>query len=523
MNKISKTDLKTAIENYDLLSKKIAKLTAANLISETTEQQEKRIKHLLKPENYVEYFDYYFGVNSGQDFADAPSSWFHQKSYERVFKNPKIIQQRRWFRGAAKSIHTNVGNTTHLKQNGELKFGVLIGKNQDMSNELLSFLQAMLENNEKYIKDFGVQRGYGNWADGAFECADGTYFKALGLNQAFRGLNHNGRRPDFASMDDLEDRKAAKNIELTNENVRKLTGDLGKAGQRGRFRRVMPNNLIVKDGIITKFAEKYKKSNNFEIHTVNLCDDDFNPTWHERYDRDECIEIVNDDDYHTSQREDFNNPVEEGKRIKEEWIKFKSVHGNKIHTGLIEWWDLSYTDDGDFKAGTLLSLENGKAHVLEVFNRQCNRAVAMAKHYEWQEKYNKKGMSIISFYDATASQKAVYEPEWLIASEVNNAVDVPFPDHASGDKHENIDAVLVSAFFSGLITFDDNLRDTDDMDKALDHILAFEKKCKTPDDVLDCLMNSIRKGRLLFGYSQNDEKQNNQKPHIGKRKRRRRV
>lgn len=520
---MTKTELKIAKENYDLLSKKVAKLTAANLISETPEQQEKRIKYLLKPENYVEFFDFYYGINSGQDFADAPSSWFHQKSYERVFHNPLIIQQRRWFRGAAKSIHTNVGNTTHLKENKELKFGLLIGRNQDMSNELLSFLQAMLENNEKYIKDFGVQKGYGNWADGAFECADGTYFKALGLNQPFRGLNHNGKRPDFASMDDLEDRKAAKNIELTKENVRKLTGDLGKAGQRGRFRRVMPNNLIIKNGIIEGFAEKYKKSKNLHIDTVNLCDNDFNPSWHERYSQDECIEIVGNDDYHTSQREDFNNPVEEGKRIKEEWIKFKSTHGNKIFTGLIEWWDLSYTDDGDFKAGGVISIENGKAHVLELFNRQCNRAIAMAKHYEWQEKYNAKGMAIISFYDATASQKSVYEPEWLIAAEDNNAVDIPFPDHASGDKHENIDAVLVTAFFNGLITFDDRLRDTIDMDKALDHILSFEKKCKTPDDILDVLMNAIRKGRSLFGYSQKDESESNTKPHIGKRKRRRRV
>lgn len=520
---MTKTELKIAKEKYDLLSKRIAKLTAANLISETTEQQEKRIKHLLKPENYVEYFDFYFGINSGQDFADAPSSWFHQKSYQNVFKNPLIIQQRRWFRGAAKSIHTNVGNTTHLKENGELKFGLLIGRNQDMSNELLSFLQAMLDNNEKYIKDFGIQKTYGTWSDGAFECTDGTYFKALGLNQPFRGLNHNGRRPDFASMDDLEDRKAAKNIELTKDNVRKLTGDLGKAGQRGRFRRIMPNNLVVKDGIIEGFAEKYKKSKNLEIDTINLCDSDFNPTWHERYSQDECIEIVSNDDYHTSQREDFNNPVEEGKRIKEEWIKFKSTHGNTIHSGLICFWDLSYTDDGDYKAGAILSIENGKAHVLEIFNRQCTRPEAMAVHYEWQKKYNAKGMSIISFYDASAAQKAVYEPDWLIACEENNAVDIPFPDHAAGDKHERIDATLTSTFMRGLITFDDRLRDTDDMDKALDHILAFEKKCKTPDDILDVLENCVRKGRLLFGYSQNDSSKNNQKPTIGKRKKRRRV
>lgn len=517
---MTKTELKLAKEKYFRLSKHIQTLSAANLIKETTEEQERRIKHLLKPENYVEYFDFYFGINSGQDFADAPSSWFHQESYEEVFHNPRIIQQRRWFRGAAKSMHTNVGNTSHLKENKQLNFGVLLGRTEDLAKKLLSNLQVQLANNEKYIKDFGQQISYGNWADGVFECSDGTYFKGIGLNQPIRGLNHNGRRPDFASMDDLEDRKAAKNIELTKENVRKLTGDLGKAGQRGRFRRIMPNNLIVKNGIITGFADKYKKSNNFQISTINLCDDDFNPSWHERYSKDECIEIVNDDDWHTSQREDFNNPVEEGKRIKEEWIKFKTTHGNKIHNGLIEFWDLSYTDDGDFKAGGLVSVEKGRAHVLEIFNRQCTRPEAMAMHYEWQKKYNAKGMSIISYYDATAAQKAVYEPDWLIACEENNAMDIPFPDHASGDKHDRIDATLTGAFSRGLITFDDRLRDTKDMDDALNHILAFEKGCKTPDDILDVLENCVRKGRLLFGYSQVEAQPS---PHIGKRKKTRRL
>lgn len=517
---MTKTELKEAREKYFALSKHIKSLTASSLIKETTAEQEKRIKHLLKPENYVEFFDFYFGINSGLGFADAPSSWFHQESYMRVFKNPKINQQRRWFRGAAKSMHTNVGNTAHLKQNKELKFGVLIGRTEDLSKKLLSNLQVQLDNNEKYIKDFGEQKTYGNWSDGEFETMDGAFFKALGLNQPFRGLNHNGTRPDFASMDDLEDRKAAKNIDLTKENVRKLTGDLGKAGQRGRFRRVMSNNLIVKNGIVTGYADKYAKSDNFEISTINLCDNDFNPSWHERYTKDECIEIVNDDDYHTSQREDFNNPVEEGKRIKEEWIKFKTTHGNKIHEGLISYWDLSYTDDGDFKAGGVLSIEKGRAHVLEIFNRQCSRPEAMNMHYEWQKKYNAKGMSIISFYDATAAQKSVYEPDWLIACEENNAADIPFPDHASGDKDDRIDATLTGAFSRGLITFDDRLRDTKDMDDALNHILAFEKGGKTPDDILDVLESCVRKGRLLFGYSQTEKAPS---PFIGKRKKKRRV
>ncbi len=514
---MTKSDLKIARDNYFRRSKELHNLTYESLFEETNSQQEARIKHLLKPENYLEYFEYYFGIHSGLALADAPSAQFHLKSYLNLFKNPLIKQQRRWFRGAAKSIHTNIGNITHLKQNNELYFFLLVGKTQDLANILLSDLQMHLESNQRYIKDFGTQVQYGDWSQGEFETADKRFMKALGLNQHFRGLRNNANRIDFVSMDDLEDRKQAKNIELTKENVQKLTGDLGKAGQKGRFRQVMCNNYIVKNGLVDGWAEKNKHSKNFEIQTINLCDANFNPTWSERYTKQDCIDIVNDTDWHTSQREDFNNPIEEGKRIKEEWIQFKETHGNQIHTGLICHWDLSYSDDGDFKAGAVISIHKGKAHVLEIFNKQTSRTAAMAQHYAWQKKYNQKGMSIISYYDATAAQKVVYEPDWLIACEENNAVDIPFPDHAVGDKHDRIDATLTGAFMRGLITFDTKLKDTDDMNKALDHILAFEKGSKAPDDVLDVLETCVRRGRVLFGYSQNET--TNAKPIIVKHKR----
>jgi len=428
-----------------------------------------------------------------------------------------IKQQRRWFRGAAKSIHTNLGNISHLKENNELNYAILIGKTLDHGKRLLSTIQVQLESNERYIKDFGVQMSYGNWADGEFQTMDKKNFKALGLNQPFRGLNEGGRRPDFASIDDVEDRKAAKNKELTLENIEKLTGDLGKAGQRGCFRQVMANNLIVKEGIVEGWAEKNKNSKNLDIMTINLCDDDFNPSWNERYTKEEVKEIVENDDYFTSQREDFNNPIEEGRRIKAEWIKYKRTHGNRIFSGLIEFWDLSYSDTGDFKGGALLAIEKGKAHVLELYNRQGSRVDAMNRHYHWQRKYNLKGMAIVSYYDATAAQKVVYEPEWLVACEENNAVDIPEPDHASGDKFDRLDATLVPAFRRGLITFDKRLEGTKDMEKTIEHLTSFEKGSKSPDDVLDALESCIRKGRLLFGYSQKED--TNMTAKIGRFKR----
>lgn len=516
---MTERELKEAKERYFQQSKYIKAMTYQSLVKETTAEQEARIKRHLQPENYLEYFDWYFGKDSGMALADAPCAKFHLTSYLEVFKNPLIKQQRRFFRGAAKSIHTNVGNVTHLKQNDELYFALIVGKNQDMASLLLADLQLHLESNERYIKDFGLQMQYGSWADGQFETVDQRFFMALGLNQHFRGLRNGAMRLDFASMDDLEDRKSAKNIDLTKENVQKLTGDLGKAGQKGRFRQIVANNYIVKNGIVDGYAEKYKNSPNLHIMTVNLCDKDFNPTWPERYTKEECRAIVADTDYHTSQREDFNNPVEEGKRIKAEWIHYRKMPRNKTYTGLIEMWDLSYSDDGDFKAGAIGSMEMGRLHVLKLYNRQSDKPSAMNEHYHWQKEFNEKGMSVIAYYDATAAQKIVYEPEWLIACEENNAAEIPFPDHAAGDKHERIDATLTSTFMRGLITFDESLRGSPDMEKAIEHITSFEKGCKSPDDILDVLEVLVRKGRVLFGYTQKAE--NNSKPMIGKKKGRR--
>ena len=265
---MTKTELKEALEKYTMESKRIQLLSSASLFKETTAEQEARVKRLLKPENYLDFFEYYYGVNSLLALADAPCAKFHLTSYLELFKNPLIKQQRRWFRGAAKSIHTNVGNLCHLKENNEVNFGLIIGRTLDAGKLLLSDVQMHLESNERYIKDFGMQMQYGSWADGQFETNDKKMFKALGLNQPFRGLRNGAWRPDFASMDDLEDRKQAKNIDLTKENVQKLTGDLGKAGQKGRFRQVMANNYIVKNGIVDGYAEinrKWQKGDLIEL------------------------------------------------------------------------------------------------------------------------------------------------------------------------------------------------------------------------------------------------------------------
>lgn len=506
-------------ERYAEQSRRIAKLTGDSLVIETASQKEKRIKRLLRPENYVEFFDHYFGMNASKSLADAPSSWFHQESYERVFADPFIVQQRRWFRGAAKSIHTNVGNVMHLKQNDEMNFLLLVGQNEKMSKVLLMDIQVHLESNRRILDDFGKQMSYGKWADGKFQTIDGRNFMALGLNQPFRGLRFGADRIDLAIVDDCEDRDRAKNRDMIKKYGDKIVGDLGKAFHLRRGRMIMPNNYIVKGGLLDYVAEKKKDSPHLHIHTVNLRDDKGRPSWPERYTMEDVDRIDADTDYYTSQREDYNNPIEEGRLFKAHQIKKRKVHHREAWDGILIHWDLSYTTSGDYKAGCVLGIRGVELTVLEVFCDRCSLNNAMEVHFQWVFKYKMRGYSPLSFYDATAAQQAVYSPVILQCAEDNECPDIPMPDHQQGDKHNRIEATILNVLHRGILTWDDTLEGKH-YDNYMDQVLSFEKGTSSADDAPDNLERAVSLSQKFYGHSRNE---GSKSPVIGKRRKKRRV
>ncbi|MFK7004591.1 hypothetical protein BWK63_09635 [Flavobacterium covae] len=529
---MTKTELKEAKERYFMLSKMIQEATYKSLEKENEDQQKERVKRLLQPENYVEFFDYYFGVNSGLPLADAPSSKFHQSSYEDVFYDRKIRQFRMWFRGAAKSIHTNVGNILHLKQNDELFFALLIGANEGLAKILLSDLQMHLESNQRILKDFGTQLSYGNWADGEFQTKDGRFFKALGLNQPFRGLRFGQYRPDFASVDDCEDRDRAKNPAMIRKYGEKITGDLKKAFHKERGRLIVPNNYIVKEGLIDFMIEKFKDSKHFNMSKVDLATKNitvencrkiknWKPSWDERYTHQEVIDIIEDDDYYTSQREDFNNPIEEGKLFKAKDMIYTRIAENEVFDGLLDHWDLSYTGPGDYKAGVLIGIKGIKLFVLEVFCQKCEINSAMEVRSQWVKKYLKKGYNLLVFFDATAAQRVVYTPIILQSAEDNNCPNIPIPMHQEGDKHNRIAAGITNVLFRKILFWDESLKERcSDFALFMKLILAFEKGMATGDDPADTLERGITLSQTFFGFS---KEETGSKPVIGERKKNRKV
>lgn len=525
------TEYKKALERFKMKSKMIKEMTLNSIVKETATEQEERIKHLLKPENYGDFFDYYFGLNSGLSLGDAKTPRFHIEDYIKLYKDPFILQMRKKFRGAGKSIQGNVGNICHLKQNDELFFALIIGMNEGFAKILLSDLQAHLMNNELFIKDFGMQYSYGDWSDGDFETLDGKHFKALGINQPFRGLRFGANRFDFAVLDDIEDRDRAKRPDMVRKIGEKITGDLVKGFHRKRGRLLVNNNYIVKDGILDFLKESWQDSEHFHESITNLAtenitrdnhkDIDWKPSWPERDTREDVIRIICNDDYYTSQREDFNNPIEEGKLFRAQDIQHSRIAENEAWDGLLDHWDLSYTNNGDYKAGVLLGIKGMNLYVLEVFCQKCEINSAMEVRCDWVKKYLQKGYNVMGFFDATAAQQAVYTPIILQSAEDNLCPNIPMPMHQEGDKHNRISAGITNALFRKILFWDDSLktRSKKDYDAFMNQILSFEKGTNANDDAPDTLERAITLAQTYFGYSQSPT---GGKPTIGRRNTRRR-
>ena len=305
---MTKKEYKELLERYKLRSREINKATIETLIEESPEAQEARVKYLLKPENYGQLFSYYFGKDTPIPLAESACAWYHTAIYKELFHKQFITLFNTIFRGGAKSTHANLGYPFALKENGLAKFFLIIGTNETMACQLLQDLQVQFEANNRIIRDFGIQKSYGNWADGQFETQDRCTFMSLGIDQPFRGLRANGVRLEYVSVDDIEDKKRSMNPRLVDEQVQKITGDVQGAFSIHSERTVVNNNYFTENGFIEKLAKKKgidlrkidTKTNQIikekftSLYIVNLTDkyyDKINkdntsewlPSWIERY------------------------------------------------------------------------------------------------------------------------------------------------------------------------------------------------------------------------------------------------
>ncbi len=497
---MTKTELKQYREDYQRRSRELRESSLQDVLQakETPEEQEKRIERLLKPTHYNELCRYWF-----KEYATSDCAPGHIRIYKELYNMKVINQFVHAFRGYAKSMHAVVMSSFGLKQSGLLRFKLVVGINEDRAILLLSDLQMQLESNERILNDFGNQAVYGDWADGEFQTADGCFFKAVGLNQPFRGLRFGAHRITDAVVDDCEDKGVANNERIVKERVQKIVGDLRGAFSKDLKRLQVCNNDFVSNGLMDGLHEKLDESPFTRTHRINLstgsADTAGKPTWPAYYDREAITLIHADNDLNTLKREYYNTHVNEGKVIKEAWLKYPKLPRGTRPDIAIGCWDLSYEKDGDYKAMALVAVYRSKMYLVDIFCSKCEISVAIEHHYARALHYHRQEWNVLWYFDATASQKAVFQPLFQQASVRFKFYNVPIPDHIPGvDKFLRMEATLVNVFFNGILLMAEKVKDHPHWKVAKAQLLSIEKGSKGHDDWPDALERAVRKAQFYL-------------------------
>ncbi|MDZ4211077.1 MAG: hypothetical protein U1C59_05120, partial [Methylotenera sp.] len=179
---------------------------AANPVDlhETPASRSTRIARAKKDYNY--FVNTYF-----KHYADTDCAPFQLDAANKIKGDPNIFAILEWPREHAKSVHADVLIPLWIKINGQLTGMVQVGKNWDDAAGLLADLQAELEFNPLFIRDFGAQKTDGSWQTGEFIDSDGIEYVAIGRGQSPRGIRNRQKRPNYCSIDDIDDDELVEN------------------------------------------------------------------------------------------------------------------------------------------------------------------------------------------------------------------------------------------------------------------------------------------------------------------------
>ncbi len=484
------------IADYEKHAIRIAQ--AANIdIHETPDGKLKRIKS--KEKKYQDWFEYNF-----PHYAKSKCAWFQIALANMIIKHRIIRVIAEWFRSAAKSVHVCLGIPMYLYLVlGELHFMLLIGENETKAKQLLSGIQAELQYNKRLKNDYGEKYQQGDWADGNFTTTDGIKFMALGFGQSPRGAREGAERPDYIICDDVDTKKHLNNDRLMCESLDYITEDVWgtfDATEKGIERFVYANNNFHKNSITnrlkTYFNEvlnkrkqrKDKTPTHYEVMTVcavkNLTD--FTPEWPEKTSAKYWREKWEDMPRRSFLREYMHQHVEEGKVFKFDDIQFCKPLLLQQYDALCFYGDLSYKEQGDYKALILVGKTGREFHVLMAYVRQKSRADCAAWLYDAYEKYKLDQYNItytieglfamdefVNDFDTEGDKRSYYIP--VVASK-----------RTKDNKYDRIES-MAGFFERRNVFFNELLKINADQQELISQLLAFEKGSNAHDDGPDAL------------------------------------
>ncbi len=445
--------------------------------------QIKRIERARKDYNF--FVKTYF-----PNIARCECGKFQIDAANYILNNPNTRAVFEWARGHAKSTHFGVLVPLWLKIQKDKQFHtlVLVSKSEDSADRLLADLQAELEFNELYTKDFGKQMKDGNWAEGEFTTSDGCYFISLGRGQSPRGIKSNGRRPDYIIIDDIDDDEMVRNDQRVGKATEWVLSALFGTMEAGRGRFIMVGNKIAKTSILSKIIERPGVH-----HTkVNILDKNGSPTWKENYTPAEVAEMRAFMGERKFQKEYMNNPLTEGAIFQQKHIRYGKMLPLKEYRQLICYTDPSFKNSAtaDYKATMLVGkTPDGHFHLLKAFAGQTSVSEMVNWHYEIMDYVDGK-VPVMYYMESNFMQDLMLDEFKKVGASVGLHVPIRGDSRKKPDKFARIEA-MQPLFERGLVVFNEKEKNTPGMQVLEEQLLMFERGSRSHDDAPDALESAI--------------------------------
>lgn len=481
---------KEAQERWVLHCQDIERSTA-KIPKGTEEERRRRIARAQK--DYKYFVKTYFPHLATSECAD-----FQVEAAEYMRDNPRARGLFEWARGHAKSTHISLLEPLWLKiQPGAAPLVmILVSKSRDAAKRLLGDLQAELESNDLYRSDFGEQRGVGTWADGEFTTTAGDLFIALGRGQSPRGIKKRGLRPNYIVVDDIDDDELVRNPRRVKDTVDWLLTALLGTMAMGRGRLAIVGNRIGKTSVISILAE-----NKYFHHTVvNTLNSRGLPSWPENYTPEEIADMRHVMGERRFQREQMNNPINEGTVFEERYIKYGKVLRLRDYRALVCYTDPSFKSSttADYKATMLVGITpQGKYHVLKAYADQTKVSTMVGWHYDIHDYIGDNPTRYMM--EANFMQDLLLDEFRKYGEQVGYQIPIVGDKRSKPDKFARIEA-MQPMFERGDVIFNEKEKGSQGMEVLVDQLLCFEKGSKAHDDAPDALegavwilSNSVRK------------------------------
>lgn len=437
-----------------------------------------RIARLLG--DFEAFCKYYFPKYATSDFAD-----FHLEFAKEIVENDKIYSVRAWAREHGKSVTAGLFLPIFLMFNKKMYNMLLVSNSYDNAEDLLMPIMLNLESNARIIADFGVQKGFRNWETGKFITTSGCSFRALGAGQSPRGKRNEEKRPDFVLVDDIDTDEEGRNAERVKQKWKWLNEALFYAmGTLGVRRFVVVGNIIHKNSIVVRAS---KKADSFR--TINALDKDGKPSWASRYVLADIQYLINKTSYIASQKELFNNPIDEG-------TVFKAMTYGKIpplnqFAHLVVYTDPSFKEakSNDYKATVLLGEKAGKYYIIKAFVEQTGTGKMIDWHYDIQSFVNEQAV-IYWFIEANFAQD-VFLAKFQESGIDRGYIPIQGDDRKKPDKFSRIEATLEPYNRQGRLICNEDEKNNPHMMRLEDQFLALAPNSSSHDDAPDAVEGGV--------------------------------